>query len=145
MSIAIEELKEVLNAASDMYSHNKEFDATHFVCAVVGELYDRRKEQSIAKASATAQSLLDKAINECAKKAKAERSTIDGAGNEQMLNGESVREDLKALNDKDVAYCEKDKWGDGWIVFNKRGKGKFVFLHAVSESTARHVCELVNA
>ena len=72
MSITTEELKEVLNAASDMYSYNNEFDATHFVCAVVGELYDIRKEQSIAKASAVAQSVIDKAYTESAKKARAE-------------------------------------------------------------------------
>ena len=80
MSITTEELKIILDAATkiakvragDRGTHEDAFFPGTFAHSLIDKLCDRRKEQKIAKASAVAQSAIDKAYTESAKKARAE-------------------------------------------------------------------------
>ena len=124
MTIRTEELKIILDAASDMYSYNNEFDVSRFVVVAI---------ESVSDAN-------EKTVVDCA---------VDDAGLEgSMVLGEAEDKCFEKDQDKRLYYfeCRKDEWGPGSIVFKRKpcGKGKDVLISAISDGLAIKIRDMLN-
>jgi len=128
MNITTEDLKEILSAASDMYSYNNEFDPLHFVCEVISELNNPTLPTINVKAAEEVEVTVheDEIDTLCANR-KDSRNTD--------------------INNNSYFECEKDEWGPGWIVFIRTlptGKSKIVVLARISMALSIKVRDLLN-